>query len=261
MLRQHRAKTRIALPTASHQTVGSNSCTGSEVSLSNRSYPLLPIIAVSGAILLCIGTYLHPSQMDPNVAEAVFREYAAYRYWLATHVMQFFGFTLVMGALVLLSRSMADGPGDVVASVGSYGAGASLATAATLQAIDGVALKAMVNAWAAAPVDKKDMLFQTAFAVRQVEIGLAAILGILGGTTLLLYGLAQLIDARFPKWLGALAIAGAVASVTGGYATASFGFSELSMDIEMSASVLVLCWILALAGVCSRNSGTFAVER
>ena len=47
-----------------------------------------------------------------------------------------------------------------------------------LKAVDGVALKVMVDAWAVAPAAQKEAAFYAAFAVRQVEIGLASVLSL-----------------------------------------------------------------------------------
>jgi hypothetical protein len=54
------------------------------------------------------------------------------------------------------------------------------------------------------------MLFYAAFAVRQIEIGLASIMSLLLGLTVAIYGIALLIDRSFPKWLGHLDIVGLI---------------------------------------------------
>jgi hypothetical protein len=146
----------------------------------------LPIAAIGGAILLFVGTWLHPMRADPNVPLAAFTEYAADRNWIASHLMQLAGVALMVTSLILLSRIMAGGTAETAAFLGSCGAIASLAVAAVLQAVDGVALKAMVNAWAAAPTREKEMLFSAAFAVRQIEIGLASVTALLSGLTTVL---------------------------------------------------------------------------
>ncbi len=69
-----------------------------------------PIAAVIGAVLLFVETYLHPMDADPNVPLAAFTEYAADHHWVASHLMQLSGVVLMMAALALLSRKMADGP-------------------------------------------------------------------------------------------------------------------------------------------------------
>ena len=209
-----------------------------------RGNKALPIAAISGALILFVGTYLHPMSADPNQPLAAFAEYAANHYW--SHLLQLLGVVLMVAALILLSQKMLEGPAHTAATLGAVGAAASLALAGALQAVDGVALKAMVNAWAAAPERDQATLFQAAFAVRQIEIGLASIFSLLGGLTFSIYGVALLIDARFPKWLGVLAHVGGVPTAIAGIVIAYTGFSGLEMAIGMPANSLLLVWMVAL---------------
>jgi len=211
-----------------------------------RGNRLASIAAISGALLLFAGTYLHPMSADPNVPLAAFTEYAADQHWVASHLMQFCGIVLMVAALVLISRSMKEGPADAAASLAVAGAIVSLAVAAALQAVDGVALKAMVNAWAAAPERDKESLFHAALAVRQLEIGLASIGGLLFGLTVSVFGIALLIDPQFPKWLGFMAIVGGASTATAGIVIAYTGFSGPAMAIDMPSGSLLLCWMVGL---------------
>jgi len=185
-------------------------------------------------------------QADPNVPLAAFTEYAADRHWLASHLIQLAGVALMATALVLLSRVMEGGTADATAFLGSCGAIASLAVASALQAVDGVALKSMVNAWAAASADQKEMLFNAAFAVRQIEIGLASMTALLSGLTISIYGIALMRDLRFPKLLGVTAVVGGIPTAIAGVVMAYSGFSDLAMNINLPANSLVLCWMIVL---------------
>jgi hypothetical protein len=205
-----------------------------------------PIAAITGALFLLAGTYLHPMNADPNVPLAAFAEYAADHKWVATHLMQLSGIALMVAALALLSRRLAGGPADAEVTLGTVGAVASLAVAAALQAVDGVALKAMVDSWAAAQGREKEVLFQATFAVRQIEVGLASMTSLFFGLTVLVYGLALLRDSRLPKWLGFLAIAGGAPTAIAGIMIAYSGFSESEMAISMPSSSLLLVWMIAL---------------
>ncbi len=118
---------------------------------------------------------------DPNMPLAAFAEYAADRHLVASHLLQLLGIAMMVAALVLLSRRMGDGPAAEWATLGMMGAVASLAVASVLQAVDGVALKGMVDRWAAAAEPGKAALFQAAFGVRQIESGLAGIASMLMG--------------------------------------------------------------------------------
>ncbi len=121
-------------------------------------------------LLLFVGTYLHPQGADPNQAVAAFTEYAADRLWVASHLLQLAGVALMVGALLFLAQQLEAGSGRAWARIAAGGAIASLAVAAVLQAVDGIALKAMVDAWAAAPEAQKEGAFRAAFAVRQSRL-------------------------------------------------------------------------------------------
>src|SRR3981081_3654718 len=168
----------------------------------NPANGIIAVAAISDALFLVVGTYLHPMSADLNAPVAAFTEYAADRHWIANHLMQLVGVMLMLGASVLLGRRLATGPAQTVAALATAGAVASMAVAGVLQAVDGIALKAMADAWAMAPEQEKAALFSAAFAVRQIEIGLASMTCLFLGITVSLFGMALLIDCGFPKWLG-----------------------------------------------------------
>ncbi|HMA38264.1 MAG TPA: hypothetical protein VKY74_27705 [Chloroflexia bacterium] len=213
-----------------------------------------PSAAILGAVLLLVGTYLHPSQADPNVPLAAFTEYAADHTWIASHLMQLFGVVLMAAALVLVTRRMMDGPAADWAVCGMAGAIASMALTAALQAVDGVALKVMVNTWAMTPEPGKAAIFQAAFGVRQIEIGLAGLTSMLLGLTITIYGVAFLIDRRFARWIGTLAIVGGAPTAVAGVVITETGFSDLAMIINMVAGSLLILWMAALGIYAWRRS-------
>jgi hypothetical protein len=211
--------------------------------------------AVAGSALLFIGTLLHPMKADPNDAVAAFTEYAADHLWIASHLSQLAGVALIVVALLLIADELELTAGRGWAVIASGGALTSLAVAIALQAVDGIALKRMVDAWAAAPASQRDAAFQAAFAVRQIEIGLASTLCMTLGVTAALYGAALWLDSAYPKWMGALAASGGVLTSVAGVVIAYTGFSSLAMAINMPANCLLLVWTLAL-GVCMWRSRT-----
>ena len=97
-----------------------------------------------------------------------------------------------------------------------------------------------------APEREREALFHAAFAVRQIEIGLASVTSLLLGSTVSIYGFALLTDPRFPKWLGLLALAGGVPTAIAGIVIAYTGFSALAMAITVPSSSLLLCWMVAV---------------
>lgn len=204
------------------------------------------IAALVGVLLLFIGTFFHPSSADPNDAIAAFTEYAADRLWVFSHLMQLLGCLSIAASLVLFSQTLMADTAAVWARLGMAGAIASMAMFSALQAVDGVALKVMVDRWMTAPEPEKAMVFQVAFGVRQIEIGLASISSLLFGLTMLIYGIAMLCDRQFPKWLGAIAILGSTLNIAGGIVYAYSGFSNLGMWLTMPGSILFMVWLIAL---------------
>lgn len=211
--------------------------------------------AIAGAVSLASGVYLHPSGADPNDAVAAFTEYAADSSWIAAHLVQLMGIGGMVAALLVLTEDVEASWGAGVARIAAGAAIASLALAAALQAVDGIALKRMVDAWAAASASQKEVAFHAAVVVRQIEIGLASMLSLSLGLTTTLFGLLLLGSDRYPKWLAALPIAGGVSTVAGGLAIAYTGFSGTAMMINMPGNALLLLWMLILGGFMWSNAG------
>jgi hypothetical protein len=206
------------------------------------------VAAWAGAPTLFVATLLHPMSADPNDAPAAFAEYAASTTWVATHLGQFLGVAMLGVALVGVAAAMEAGAAAAWARVGVLGTAASVATAAALQAVDGVALKAAVDRWARATGEARARAFEAAFAVRQVEIGAASLLSVLFGLTVSIFAVAMLCGRRFPPWLAAVGVVGGVATIAAGVAQAYTGFSALSMTLGMPASSVLLVWAV-LVGV------------
>jgi hypothetical protein len=226
-----------------------------ERTVGRRESRVAATCAIAGSALLFVGTYLHPQGADPNEAVAAFTEYAADRLWVATHLTQLAGIALMVAALLSLARELESASDTGWPRLAAGGAIVSLAVTAALQAVDGIALKAMVDAWAAAPAAQKEAAFHAAFAVRQVEIGLASVLSLLLGLTVTVYGVALLVGRPYPKWMGGLAIAGGVPTAAAGVVMAHAGFSGLAMVVNMSAGSLLLVWMVMLGAFMWRRGG------
>src|SRR4051812_35977918 len=203
---------------------------------------------VVGAVLLLVSALLHPLGADPADAPAAFAEYAADPHYVWTHVGQLLGFCGLGASLVALAATLEPGRAAAWGRIGTAGAVASVALAAALQAVDGVALKSTVDRWAAAEGAARPLAFEAALALRQVEIGLAGVLSILSGLTLTAFGLAVLRSARYPAWLGAVGLLDGAGMLAAGAAQASTGFSGLAMDLSMVSSSVLLVWAV-LAGI------------
>ena len=206
------------------------------------------IAAVVGAILLFVSTLLHPLDSDPNDSPAAFAEYAADSLWVWSHLGQFVGVALLGMALVALATTFNPGRAAAWGRVGQAGAAAIIAVAAALQAVDGVALKVMVDRWAVATEETRVFIFEAAFAVRQIEIGLASLLSLLSGFTLIIFGVSIVLSPHYPLWMGWIGLLGGLGLVATGAAQASTGFSDLAMTLSMLASSVFLIWVI-LVGI------------
>ncbi len=212
--------------------------------------------AILGAMVLLVATSLHPLDADPGDPVAAFTEYAADDRWVTTHLGQFFGVFLMAGGLIALYDTLAKERAGWIARFGLFAAVASVAVTAMLQAIDGVALKVMVDAWLAAPAEEKHASFLAALAVRQVEVGLASLVSVLFGTTIGLYGIAVAVTRVYPRWLGWVAAIAGAGTLAGGLVTAHDGFSGLAMAVNMPFNLAVVVWMIAMGALLWRQAGS-----
>jgi hypothetical protein len=59
---------------------------------------LIAVLAISGAILLFVGTYFHPRNANPMMPLEAFAEYAGDRHWILSHLLQLLGALLMLRA-------------------------------------------------------------------------------------------------------------------------------------------------------------------
>jgi hypothetical protein len=203
-------------------------------------------IGIGGAVLLVIATLLHPLGSDPADAPAAFAEYAADSFYVWSHLGQFIGFCGIGAGLFGIAATLETGRAAAWGRLGAAGAVISVAVAAVLQAVDGVALKATVGRWSAASGETRAMTFEAALALRQIEIGLAGLLSITGGLTLLTLACGILCSTRYPSWIGALALISSASMAAAGAAQAATGFSSLAMTLSMLATSMFLAWIILI---------------
>ena len=202
--------------------------------------------AIGGAVVLFAGTVLHPLQADPGDPVAAFTEYATDTLWIGSHLAQFFGMALMFFGLVAMKDSLSADRFQWLAELGVLVGVVALAATAVLQAVDGIALKAMVDGWANAPPEHKQTAFHAALAVRQIEVGLASLTALLFGVTASLYAIAVALGTTYPTWLGWFGLAGGLGTMAGGIVTAFAGFSTTAMNIAMPFNLALLVWVLII---------------
>ncbi len=216
-----------------------------------------------GIILFVVSTVIgHPSREDVMDNPAVFMEYAQDDNWIATHFVQWLATLLLIGGLLALYYSITTKPAEAGAGVARFGLAAVVLTGASftmLQAVDGVALKWAVDAWASAPVDQEAAAFAAAEAVRWTEYALQSYSNLLLGLTLILYGLALALGSVYPRWLGWVAMSSGVAWIIHGLMVPYIGFFD-SIP-RLVAIVLLSLWAFVMAFLMWRNSSRGRIAR
>lgn len=186
---------------------------------------LCALVFLAGVAVELIAEVAHPHRESPNNHRAVFAEYAGSTDWLWVHLAQFgAGAILVAGFVVLYHALTArQGPG-VLDHLALLSAGGTLAAIMVNMAVDGVALKHTVDAWATASPAEKTIRFAAAETVRWLEWGAHAFFEILLGLTIIAFG-AAMGRRRNTRWHGLLAVPAGVLVVVDGALVGKHGFA------------------------------------
>jgi MFS family permease len=205
------------------------------------------LLRVVGALLLgglfleIIAEVFHPSKADANNHTAAFAEYAKSDGFTATHVFQFFAILVGIAGLLVLYRALAlRAEAPVLTRLAAAASIATAAAFAVLQAIDGVALKQAVDAWAKASGAEKSVRFADAETVRWLEWGANSYFRLLLGVSLLLFGAAIVRSLLLPRWLGGSAALAGMFFVALGVIVGEDGFSHGGSGVSLAAIVFYL---------------------
>lgn len=208
-----------------------------------------------GVFLLVAATAVHPSREDVMNHEAVFREYALSEGWIAIHFTQWVAGLIFFGGLVALYFAMA-AKREGASALARFGLAGVVVTAAAitmLQAVDGVALKWAVDAWANAPTDQEPSTFAAAMALRWTEYALQSYSNILLGLTLIFFGLATALDEAYSRWPGWLAVGAGAAWIVHGLMVSYVGlFDSAPRGVAL---VLMAAWAFVMAVLMWRSVG------
>ena len=213
------------------------------------------LAGVLGVVVQFVASAMHPGSVAPNDSAGAFAEYASSNIWTAVHLGQFLGVILVVLMFVALAVSLPrDGFGGVLALIGGTAAILVGAVFAVQMAVDGVALKGVIDTWSAAPPDQKASAFQVAEAVRDIEKGLSGLFHLLNGTAILTLGAAVASTRVFPRWLGWLGVVAGIGFMSGGVSTAHTGFSPESGQLLTPSLLVGLVFVIGTSVAMLRAS-------
>jgi hypothetical protein len=230
-------------------TIPTQPFTAPPVGRSTRRTSLrLPAALLLVGQLLYIGvTQLHPGG-DANNHHVVFGEYAGSGTWKLVHLGQFAGMAILLAGLVALFFAVDAPAGSArwTARLGAASAVASLALYGVLQAVDGVALKQAVNAYASAPDAEKATRFASAETIRWLEWGVRSYQNVVLGLALLLFAVAVARTRWIPLPIALLMGLSGLTYLLQGWVVSSEGFSSPESLAIVLAFVLDLAWMIWL---------------
>ena len=223
---------------------------------------LAAVLLLAGVLVTAVAGLLHAEGPDPNDHQAIFAVYAASNSWTAVHLGQFVGMVMIILGLGVLSLAVAPpgGAGLWLDRMGLLTAGAALALYAVLQAVDGVALKQAVNAWASAGNGDKAIRFVSAETVRWLEWAVRSYQSYVFGLSLILFGAAiAVVAGRVPRPIGYLMALSGFCYLAQGWIIGATGFSSANQIPTLLGIVLVVAWsVWLLIAALRRNTADAA---
>jgi hypothetical protein len=225
-------------------------------SLDRTALRLSATLLLIGQLLYVVITLLHTGG-EANNHPAIFAAYASSGIWTAVHVAQFACMVIMLGGLLALF-SVLDVEAGTVRLVGRLGAASTTATLAlygVVLAVDGVALKQAVNAWANAPEAEKAARFASAETMRWLEWGTRSYANFTLGLAVLLAG-ALVGKALLPRAITYVTGLAAVAYLVQGWLSGVEGFSTAHTFAIVAAEVLNAVWMTWLLVVAWRMPQT-----
>jgi hypothetical protein len=210
-----------------------------------------------GQLLYIVITQMHAGG-DANNHPLIFAAYARSGIWTAVHVGQFAATAILLAGLFALSYALdaRDGTASWAARFGTASAAVALALYGVVMAVDGVALKQAVNAWASAPDTEKAARFASAEAIRWVEWGARSYQNFALGLALLLLATAVGRTAWLPRPIAYLMGLAGLTYFAQGWVAGTDGFTRTHDLLIVLAWVLNLAWMVWLAVVARRPQGS-----
>jgi hypothetical protein len=232
----------------------------SNTTVDHASLRLSATLLLVGQLLYVVVTLLHTGG-EANHHSAIFAAYAASGIWTAVHVAQFACMAIFLAGLVALCFAL-DAQVGTAKWAGRFGAVSAVLTLALyagVLAVDGVALKQAVNAWANAPEAERAARFATAEAIRWLEWGMRSYENFALGLAVLLFAVAIVRTASIPRPIAYLMGLSGLTYLWQGWLAGSEGFSPTHTIAIIVTEVLNLAWMIWLV-VVSRGTTVSALR-
>lgn len=227
------------------------------ITLNTRTFgPALRLSAtllLAGQLLYVVVTLFHTGG-EANDHPAIFAAYAGSGIWTAVHVAQFACMAALLAGLLALSFAldMQAGMAKLASRFGAAATTAALALYGGVLAVDGVALKHAVDAWASAPAAEQAARFATAEAIRWLEWGLRSYHNFALGLAVLLLAAAVARTTSIPRPIAFLMALSGLTYLVQGWVDGSAGFTPTVTLAIVLAEVLNAAWMIWLVVVAWR---------
>ena len=208
------------------------------------------VAAFAGLVVYVTSAVLHPG-IPPHETKEAFTHYAAQPAWALIHLGELLGILLMSVAALALTWRLRRGAAGVWAILAAAAMLLCASVYAIFAAVDGVAIGVMSRRWVEAAGERQELLFETAFAVRQIEAGLFSLQWFMFGMAAGVFAVAFVLSAdgvvargwrRVMAGLSALASIGTLAFAI---VQAEAGFTERSMAFQIGLYAGVL-WVIAV---------------
>jgi len=226
--------------------------------MNNRTFDrtslrLSATLLLTGQVLYIMVTLFHAGG-EANNHHAIFAAYAGSAIWTAVHVAQFACMAIFLAGLFALffALDVQAGLARWVSRFGAALAAVTLALYGCVLAVDGVALKQAVNAWASAPESEKAARFASAEAIRWLEWGMRSYENFALGLAVLLFAAAVVRTAWVPQPIAYLMGLSGLTYLVQGWVAGSEGFSRTHTIAIVLAEVLNVAWMIWLVVVAWR---------
>jgi hypothetical protein len=203
-----------------------------------------------GQILYVVVTLLHTGG-EANNHPAIFAAYASSEIWTAVHVAQFACMVIMLAGLLALFSALDVETARLAGRLGAAATTATLALYGVVLAVDGVALKQAVSAWANAPEAEKAACFASAETMRWLEWGTRSYENFTLGLAVLLAG-AVVRRALLPRPITYVMGLAGLTYLLQGWLAGVEGFSPTHTVAIVAAEVLNAVWMTWLLVVAWR---------
>ncbi len=211
---------------------------------------LSAMLLIIGELVLGVASSLHPCAFGSacNTEQANFIAYANSSSWAAIHLVQFVGTAVVIAGLLVLFFALGETSGAPrwLGFFGAIAAGVALVLAGVVYAVDGVALKQVVDAWVSARASEQAARFASAEAIRWLEWGARSYYNIMFGLTLVLFATTIVWTARITRPLGYVMGLIGLAFIVQGWFDGTGGFSATEEFLGTIAQVSIGVWSIWL---------------